>query len=205
MRYRIITFIAAAALLGAAGCGSDDEDDQAATTTTPAAGEVATTPTTPTPEVTTETGQTTTATASDVRLSPEGRAVLDASQDLAADVSETAEQFARDRIDEDEALARLELASERADDLRSRAEQLPAAEGARERLVSLNEEISRTATAISREVSSGGTARREQIERRITELRDEARSTLESVSGQLDKQARERFREALDRIGVGTP
>lgn len=201
MRYRIITLIAAAALLGAAGCG-DDDDDQAATATTPAVPEVtATTPTTTEPAVGSPT--TTVTESEEGELSPEGRAVLDASQDLAADVSETAEGFARGSIDQDEAMARLELASERADDLRSRAEQLPAAEGARERLVSLNEEISRTATAVSRELSAGRTQSREEINRRIESLRDEARSTVEAVSGQLDEQARERFNEALDRIGVG--
>lgn len=201
MRHRIITFIAAAALLGAAGCGADDDDDQAATATTPAAGEV--TATIPTTTQTTPEDPTTTVTGSDGELSPEGRAVLDASQDLAADVSETAQEFARGRIEQDEAMARLELASERADDLRSRAEELPAAEGARERLVALNEEISRTATAISRELSAGRTQSRDEIDRRIDALRDEARSTVDAVRGQLDAQARERFNEALDRIGVG--
>lgn len=202
MRYRIITFIAAAALLGAAGCGSDDDDDQAATATTPTVPEVtATTPTTTEPAVGSPT--TTVTESEEGELSPEGRAVLDASQDLAADVSETAEGFVRGSIDQDEAMARLELASERADDLRSRAEQLPAAEGARERLVSLNEEISRTATAVSQELSAGRTQSREEINRRIEALRDEARSTVEAVSRQLDEQARERFNEALDRIGVG--
>lgn len=108
--------IAAAALLGGAGCGSDDgADDQAATTTAPGGQVTATTP-----ERTTT--QTTTETAAGGELSPEGRAVLDATQDLAADVSETAQEFGRGRIDEAEARARLELASERADELRDRAE-----------------------------------------------------------------------------------
>jgi hypothetical protein len=201
MRHRATTLIAAAALLGATGCGSDDDDEQAATTTTPAAG--AQTTTTDTRSTTT---QTTTASSADgERLSPEGRAVLDASQDLAADVSETAQEFARGRIDEDEAVARLELSAERADDLGARAQELPIADRARDRLVSLNEEIERAATAVAREMSSGRTAGRDEINEQIAMLREEARSTVDAISRQLDRQARERVREALDRIGVGAP
>jgi CHASE3 domain sensor protein len=128
--------------------------------------------------------------------------VLDATQDLAADVAETAQEFGRGRTDEDEARARLELASERADDLRERAEQLPAADRARAQLVSLNEQISRTATTVARELSAGRAASQEEIEQQIAQLRDEARKTVDAVSKQLDRQAQERIREALDRIGV---
>ena len=46
------------------------------------------------------TTETTTAPPADGdQLSPEGRAVLDATQDLAGDVSETGEQFVRGRIE----------------------------------------------------------------------------------------------------------
>ena len=194
--------MAAAVLLIAAGCGSDNEadDEQAATATTPVGGEI----TEPARDAGagTDTTETTTA-ASDGELSPEGRAVLDATQDLAADVSETAEQFARGRLDEDEAMARLELASDRADDLRERAQQLPDADQAGERLAALNTEISRTASEISRQVSAGREASRDEIDKRVDELRDEARSTFDAVSEGLDEQTQKRFREALDRIGVG--
>jgi len=141
----------------------------------------------------------------DNELSPEGRAVLAATEDLAADVSETAEDFTEGRIDDDEAMARLELAGDRAADLRDRAEKLPAADRARARLASLNEEISRTITEVSRLVTSGRDASREEIDERIDELRDEARSTYDAVREQLDGPAQERFRDALDRIGVQTP
>lgn len=197
MRRPLIAAIAAGALLGA-GCGSDDEsDDNRATTTTPAGGQV-----TATTEVPTTTPTTTATTADGDQLSPEGRAVLDATQDLADDVSETGEEFVRGRIEQDEAVARLDLARERADDLRERAQQLPASERAGERLASLNEEISRTATAMSRDVSAGREASRDDIDRRIAQLRDEARGTFDAVTRQLDRQTRERLREALDRIGV---
>lgn len=191
--------LASAALLGLAGCGSDDggSDEQQATATTPAAGQVTTTDgRSPT---------TTDAQARDGRLSPEGRAVLDATQDLAVDVSETADEFARGRIDDDEAMARLELAGERADDLRRRAQELPAADRARERLASLNAELTRTAGELSGLVSSGRAASRDEIDERIAELRRDARSTYDAVSGQLDERTQERFREALDRIGVEAP
>lgn len=199
MRRRALPWLAAAALLGAAGCGSDDEDEQAATATetTPPAGQVTTT---------TEDRTETTAggAGDDGELSPEGRAVLAATQDLAADISETAEEFAKGDIDDDEAMARLELAAERADDLRDRAQGLPADDRARSRLASLNEEISRTATEVSRLVASGRTAGGNEIDERIDELRDEARDTFDAVREQLDRRAQERFREALERIGVET-
>lgn len=196
----LIAVVVTGALL-VAGCGSDDDPDQDRATTTPAGGQV--TATTAAPTTTQTTIQTTTAaTADSYRLSPEGRAVLDATQDLADDVSETGEEFVRGRIEQDEAVARLDLARERADDLRERAQQLPASERASERLASLNEAISRSATAISRDVSAGREASRDDIERRIAQLRDEARSTFDAVTRQLDTQTRERLREALDRIGV---
>ncbi|MDP1850501.1 MAG: hypothetical protein Q8K79_22110 [Solirubrobacteraceae bacterium] len=202
-RRRVLPWIAAAALLGAAGCGSDDNDDEqaaTATTTVPAVGQATTT----TDDATTPA----TAAGDDApadELSPEGRAVLAATEDLAADVSETAEEFTAGRIDDDEAMARLELAGDRAADLRDRAEQLPAADRARARLASLNEEIARTTTEVSRLVGSGRDASRDEIEERIDELRDEARSTYDAVREQLDGPAQERFREALDSIGVRAP
>lgn len=206
MRHRILTLVATAALLGAAGCGSDNEadDEQAATTTTPAAGEV-TEPARDAGVGTDTTDTQTTAATRDGELSPEGRAVLDATQDLAADVSETAEEFARGRIEQDEATARLELARDRAADLQERAQQLPDAEQAGERLAALNEEIGRTASEISQEVSRGREASRDDIERRIEELRDEARSTFDVISDQLDERTQRRVREALDRIGIEAP
>ncbi|MBW3653607.1 MAG: hypothetical protein KY433_08445 [Actinobacteria bacterium] len=202
MRHRILTLVATAALLGAAGCGDNEADDeQAATTTAPAAGEV-TEPARDAGVGTDTTDTQTTAATRDGELSPEGRAVLDATQDLAADVSDTAEEFARGRIDQDEATARLELAGDRAEDLQERAQQLPDAERAGERLAALNEEIGRTASEISQEVSRGREASRDDIERRIEELRDEARSTLDVIRDQLDERTERRVREALDRIGI---
>ena len=194
MRRPLMVVMAAAALVGA-GCGSDDEpyNEQA-----PAPPGVQTTATTEAPTIT----PTPTRTTADGELSPEGRAVLDASQDLAADVSETAEDFARGRIDQDEAVARLDLARERAEDLRGRVEQLPASDRARQRLVSLNEEISNTAAAISEELRAGRAASRDDIDRRIEQLRDEARSTFDAVTRQLDRQTRDRLGEALERIDV---
>ena len=105
-RRGVLPWIAAAALLGASGCGSDDDDNAQAptvTVTVPAAG-----PATTTADVATT---TTTAAGDDApenELSPEGRAVLAATEDLAADVSKTAEEFTAGRIDDDEAMARLE-------------------------------------------------------------------------------------------------
>lgn len=199
-----MTFIATAALLGAAGCGADNdgEDEQAATTA--AGGQATATATTG------DRGDTTTEPAIDAgepdgQLSAKGRAVLAATQDLAADVSDTAEEFARGRIDEDEARAQLELAGERADDLRRRAQELPATGRARDRLASLNEEINRTVTDLSRLVSSGRAQSRDEIDKRIAELRREARSTFDKLSEQLDEQSQERLRKALDRIGVKAP
>ena len=198
--------MAAAVLLIAAGCGDDNDadDEQAATATAPAAGEV-TEPARDAGVGTDTTDTEATTAARDGELSPEGRAVLDATQDLAADVSETAEEFGRGRIDQDEATARLELASDRADDLRQRAQQLPDAEQAGERLAALNAQIGRTASEISRDVSAGREASRDEIERRIEELRDEARSTFDVISDQLDERTQRRVREALDRIGVEAP
>lgn len=197
MRDRITSLIATVALLGAAGCGSDDDaadGDRAATTTTPAAGQVTT-------ATTEQATPTTTAEEADGELSPRGRAVLAASQDLAADVGETAREFARGRIEQEEAIARLELAAERADDLRRRARELPAADRTRERLSTLNEEIRRTAAAVSREVSSGRDASRDEISDRIRVLRREAQTTVRGLSDQLDEPTRKRFEDALDRIG----
>ncbi len=202
MRQRILPLIAAAALLGVAGCGSDDDDNEASTSTAPAVGQPTTTTAPPTE---------TTADASDVdgdsdsELSAEGRAVLAATQDLAADVSETAEAFAKGDIDDEEAMARLELANERATDLRDRAQKLPVTDRARARLASLNEEIGRAAGDVSRLVTSGRTASRNEIDDRIDALREEARSTFDAVREQLDGRAQERFRDALDRIGVQAP
>jgi len=199
MRQRILPCIGAVLLLSVAGCGSDDEADSAATSTTPAAGQATTTTTTTT---TVEGSETTTAAAGD-QLSAEGRAIFDASQDLAADVTETAEQFAGGSIDGEEATARLDLARERAGELRKRAEQLPEEDRAGARLASLNEEIRTTAAEVSRLVSSGRDAGRGEINKRIDDLRSEARSTFDSVSEELDEPAQRRFREALERIGVG--
>ena len=198
MRHRILPWIAAAVLLSTAGCGSDnDDDEQAATATTPAREQTTTT---------TESGPrstTTTAGGAGVELSADGRAVLAATQDLAADVSETAEQYAEGRIDDDEAMARLEIAGERAADLRDRARELPAADRARSRLAALNDSISHTADELATLVASGRTASRDQIEERIDELHDDARSAFDAVREQLDERAQERFREALERIGAG--
>lgn len=201
MTTRILPWIAAAALLGAVGCGSDDEDnEQAATATTPAVGQATAT--------TEDRVQTTTVeddAADGSELSPEGRAVLAATEDLAADVSQTAQEFAEGSIDGEEAMARLELARDRAADLRARAEKLPAADRARSGLASLNEEISQAATDVSGMVSAGRSASREDIEARIDELRDDARATFDDVRELLDRPAQERFRDALDRIGVEAP
>jgi predicted small lipoprotein YifL len=203
MRHRILTCVAAAAVLSFAGCGSDDDNtDSAATATTPAGGQATTPATTEGPETTTEGPETTTAAAGD-QLSADGRAIFDASQDLAADVTETAEQFADGRIDDEEATARLELARERAGELRKRAEQLPEEDRARARLASLNEEIGTTAAEVSRLGSAGRHTGRKEINKRIDDLRSEARSTFDSVSKELDEPAQKRFREALERIGVG--
>jgi CHASE3 domain sensor protein len=197
MRSRASVLVSSAVLLAASGCGSDDSarNDQA-TTTTPGGAEVTTTD---------ERSRTTETGGRGGRLSAEGRAVLDATQDLAVDVSETADEFARGRIDEDEAMARLELAGERADDLRRRAQELPAADRARERLASLNAEVTRTATELSQVVSSGRAADRGEIDERIAHLRREVRSTVDAVSEQLDERTQRRLREALDRIGAETP
>lgn len=201
MTPRILPWIAAAALLSAAGCGSDDDDNaQPATATTPAVGQATTT--------TEDRAQTTTVeddSGDGSELSPEGRAVLAATEDLAADVSETAQEFAAGSIDDEEAMARLELARDRAADLRARAEKLPVADRARSRLASFNEEISQASTDVSRLVASGRTASREEIETRLDELRDEARATFDDVRELLDRSAQERFRETLDRIGVKPP
>ena len=200
----MLPVIAAATLLGVGGCGSDDDDEQAATTTTPAAGQVTTT-SEDRSSTTADRGRDGRDGDGDAQLSAQGRAVLAATEDLAADVSETAEAFAKGDIDDEEAMARLELASDRAADLRDRAQALPAADRARSRLVSLNEAIGRTATDVSRLVTSGRTASRNEIDDRIDALRDEARSTFDAVSEQLDRPAQERLREALDRIGVESP
>ena len=61
------------------------------------------TPTTDTPTITQTTLTTTQTTTGDEQLSALGLAVLDASQDIAADDSTTGEELARGRIDEDEA------------------------------------------------------------------------------------------------------
>jgi hypothetical protein len=197
MSHRMLPLIAAAMLLGIAGCGSDD-DDQAATT--PAVGQVTTTE----DRGDTATTTSTTGAAGDSdELSPQARAVLAETQDLAADVSAVAEDFAEGRIDDEEAMARLELAGARADDLRDRTERLPVADAARSRIASLNEEISRTSTDVSRLGSSGRQASRDEIDERIDDLRDQARSTFDAVRDQLDEPAQQRFRKALDRIGVG--
>ena len=198
----MLPVIAAATLLGVAGCGSDD-DERAATTTTPAAGQATLTTQEPAKAAPADVGSDGSGDG-DAQLSAEGRAVLAATQDLAADVSETAEEFAKGDIDAQEAMARLELAGERAADLRDRAQKLPAADRARSRLASLNEEISRTATDVSRLVSSGRSASRNAVDDRIDALRDEAQSTFDAVSDQLDRPAQERFREALEGIGVET-
>lgn len=118
-------------------------------------------------------------------------------------MTETAEQFADGSIDGEEATARLDLARERAGELRKRAEQLPEEDRAGARLASLNEEIRTTAVEVSRLVSSGRDAGSEEINERIDDLRSEARSTFDSVSEELDEPAQRRFREALERIGVG--
>jgi hypothetical protein len=202
MRHRILTLIAGAALLSAAGCGSDNDDgEHAATATTPAVGQATTMAdaTTATTEADSES-----AARGGRELSPEGRAVLAETQDLAGDVSQTAEDFAEGRIDDDEAKARLELAGERASDLRGRAQKLPAADRARARLASLNDEIGRTAAQVSKLATAGRTESRNEIAERIDALRDDARSTVDAASEQLDKPARERFRKALDEIGART-
>ena len=128
MRQRRLTLIAAAALtsLGVAGCGSDDDNDRTATATTPAITQSTIATDTPTPDTSTAT----TATGNDEQLSPESRALLAASQDLAADISNTAKDLQQGRLDSDEATARFRLAAERASDLGDRAQQLPEADRA---------------------------------------------------------------------------
>ena len=191
MRHSIIILIACAALLPAAGCGSDDGDDERAATT-PAGGP---------PTTTGQANDAPTSTAEDnATLSPQGRAVLAASEDLAVDVSETAEDFVRGRIDADEAKARLELQRERADDLRRQAERLPVADRAQERLVAMNAEISRTARVVSQLASAGRSASRDAIDERVAQLARQARSTLDELSGQLDERTQKQLREALERI-----
>jgi chromosome segregation ATPase len=202
MTRRILPWIAAAALVSAAGCGSDDEDNEpAATTTAPAVGQATTTTEDPVPTTVADDDDD----ADGGELSPEGRAVLAATEDLAGDVSETAQEFAEGSIDDEEATARLELARDRAADLRARAEKLPAADEARSRLASLNEEIGDAADDVSALVAAGRSASRDEIETRIDELRDDARSAFDDVRELLDRPAQERFREALDRIGVRAP
>ncbi len=192
----MLPVIAAATLLGVAGCGSDD-DEQAATTTT-AAGQPTLTTQEPAKAAPGNVGSDGSG-QGEGQLSAEGRAVLAATQELAADVRQTAEEFAKGDIDDEEAMARLELAGERAADLRDSAQKLPVTDRARSRIASLNDEISRTATDVSRLVSSGRSASRNEIDDRIDALRDDARSTFDAVSEQLDRPAQERLREALDR------
>ncbi len=193
MRLSIIILIVCAALLPAAGCGSEDGGDDERAATTPAGGQ---------PTTTDEASEPATGTSEvDASLSPEGRAVLAASQDLAADVSETAEDFVRGRIEADEAMARLALQRERADELRRRAGRLPVADRARQRLVSMNAQISSSARVISDLTSRGRSASRDAIDERTTQLARQARSTLDELGGQLDERTREQLREALERVG----
>ena len=202
-RRGVLPWIAAAALLGVAGCGSDDDDNAQAptvTVTVPAAGR---------DDDDHRRGHDDhdrcRRRAPENELSPEGRAVLAATEDLAADVSKTAEEFTAGRIDDDEAMARLELARDRAADLRDRAEKLPAADRARGRLASLNEEIS---APPPRSPGWSGRAATQAATRSTSvsaQLRDEARSTYDAVREQLDPPTQERFRDALDQIGVRAP
>lgn len=197
MRHRGLALIAAAATLGVAGCGSDDDNDRAATATTQ--------PTITTPSPTPDTSTATTSTGDGEQLSPESRALLAASQDLAADVSDTAKELQNGRLDGDEATARFRLAAERAGDLGDRAQQLPEADRASARLATLNRQIGRTANDLATLAAEGRSASKSEIDDRIARLRDTARSTLDAVSRQLDSSARERFDDALDRIGATAP
>ncbi len=198
MKHRQLTLIVAAVTLGIAGCGSDDDDnDTAATATVPAITQPAETPS--------DTSTATTATGDDEQLSPESRALLAASQDLAADVSNIATDFQKGRLDGDEATAQFRLAAERAGDLGDRAQKLPEADRASERLATLNEQIGRTANDLSKLAAEGDSASSSEINDRIAKLRGTARSTLDAVSKQLDSSARKRFGDALDRIGSAAP
>ena len=192
---------AATAALGAAGCGSDDDNDRAATATTPAITQPTITSKSATPDASTAT----TATGDDEQLSPESRALLAASQDLAADVSDTAKDLQKGSLDSDEATARFRLAAERAGDLGDRAQQLPEADRAGARLTMLNQQIASTADELSKLAAEGRSASSSEIDDRIAKLRRTARSTLDAVSKQLDRSARERFGDALDRIGAAAP
>ncbi len=197
MRHRPLILIAAATALGVAGCGSDDDDnDRAATATTPAITQPAATPT-PDPA--------TTSTGDDEQLSPESRALLAASQDLAADVGTTATDLQKGRLDSDEATARFRLAAERAGDLVDRAQQLPEADRARAQLATLNQQIGQTANDLSKLAAEGRSVSDSEIDDRVTQLRNTARSTLNAVSEQLDPSARKRFDDAVDRIGAAVP
>ena len=203
MRQRRLTLIAAAALtsLGVAGCGSDDDNDRTATATTPAITQSTIATDTPTPDTSTAT----TATGNDEQLSPESRALLAASQDLAADISNTAKDLQQGRLDSDEATARFRLAAERASDLGDRAQQLPEADRASARLATLNEQIGSTANDLAKLAAEGRSASNSEIDDRIARLRGTARSTLDAVSKQLDRSARKRFGDALDRIAPAAP
>ena len=200
-RFPLFPLIAATATLGVAGCGSDADDDRAATATQPAITQPSVTTDTPEPDTSTAT----TATSDDEQLSPESRALLAASQDLAADIATTAKDLQDDRLDSDEATAQFRLAAERAGELGDRAQQLPDADRARARLTTLNEQIARTADDLSKLAADGRSATSSEIDDRIAELRGAARSTLSAVSKQLDSSARKRFGDALDRIGPAAP
>ncbi len=201
MRHHGLTLIAAAAAFGVAGCGSDDDNDRAATATTPAITQPTVTTATPTPDTSTSA----TSTGDDAQLSPDSRALLAASQDLAADISDTAKDLQQGRLDSDEATARFRLAAERAGELGDRAQQLPEADRASARLVTLNQEIGSTANDLAKLAAEGRSASASEIEDRIARLRDTARSTLDAVSRQLDSSARKRFDDALDQIGATAP
>ena len=196
MWHRRLILFAAAATLGVAGCGSDDDNDRAATATTPAITQPAGTPT-PDPA--------TTSTGGDEQLSPESRALLAASQDLAEDVGTTATDLQKGRLDSDEATARFRLAAERAGDLVDRAQQLPEADRASAQIATLNRQIGRTANDLSKLAAEGSSVSDSEIEDRIAQLRNTARSTLDEVSEQLDRSARKRFDDAVDRIGAAVP
>ena len=194
MKHRQLTLIVAAFALGVAGCGSDDDNAATATATAPAITQPAGTPSPGTSTATTAAG-------GDEQLSPESRALLAASQDLAADVSNTATDFQKGRLDSDEATARFRLAAERAGDLGDRAQRLPEVDRASERLATLNEQIGRTANDLAKLAAEGRSANSSEIDDSIAKLRGTARSTLDAVSKQLDSSARKRFGDALDRIG----
>jgi predicted translin family RNA/ssDNA-binding protein len=131
-------------------------------------------------------------------LSPEAQEILDRSENVVADIAQTARGTAAGEISGDEAQKRLDSAAQDAGELADQAQDLPESDTARDRLVNLTADLERTAGELQAEAQQG---QLDQADEAIAALRDSAQDTYRALGQNLTEDTRRQLEDAVKGLG----